>query len=237
MELTSPLRVKNCQWKWCSNAIPSHEKLLRKHVIKHSVAALCSKCSSLIETDFHILFSCNLVRNVWKILNLDLAWAWRNATSHVVLWSSLVSHQDNFPPDFVAGPWFGGNYGVLGMDDSQVVFHKACLSAPNFSLAGDSVKINDFPNQLYRIVHLEMLVNSDSQAVFRKPCLSAPNFSQAGNFIQSIWTSLGSSNSSNPPDPLKFNTPLICLSSALLHAQQRPQDFDSSSLSHFSVST
>lgn len=116
MELTSPLRVKNCQWRWCSNAIPSHEKLLRKHVIKHSVAALCSKCSSLIETDFHILFSCNLVRNVWKILNLDLAWAWRNATSHVVLWSSLVSHQDNFPPDFVAGPWFGGNYGVLGMD-------------------------------------------------------------------------------------------------------------------------
>lgn len=54
--------VKNFLWKLCSNALPTKDLLLRRHIVSDST---CPMCLTNPEIAWHMLWSCPAVVSVW----------------------------------------------------------------------------------------------------------------------------------------------------------------------------
>lgn len=54
----------------------------------------CLICHSVAETDVHLLFQCAETKKVWKVLDMDLKWAWQGVALCAGLW--LVNHKEQF---------------------------------------------------------------------------------------------------------------------------------------------
>lgn len=78
--------------------MPTRAELLCRYALKSPSQAVCLGCNKAFETDFHVLFSCDVAWKFWMLPGLDLDWTWKNASSCLEVWTSLVNLHNRLPP-------------------------------------------------------------------------------------------------------------------------------------------
>ncbi|GJR77917.1 RNA-directed DNA polymerase, eukaryota [Tanacetum coccineum] len=112
-----PIKVNTFAWKVMTNSIPTRFNLSRRGIDIQSIA--CGNCNSGVETDYHLFFSCDLAKDItrlilrwWEVPEVDFEsyGHWRNWLVNVrlppknkymfegvfyVLWWTLWSFRNN----------------------------------------------------------------------------------------------------------------------------------------------
>ncbi|KAL8492154.1 hypothetical protein ACS0TY_023692 [Phlomoides rotata] len=62
-QVDAPPKIKQCVWRVVSGSLPTTNELVRRHF---HIDAVCAMCSSKEESDWHVFFGCQYVRECWR---------------------------------------------------------------------------------------------------------------------------------------------------------------------------
>lgn len=87
----TPPKVRNSQWRACSNILPTRDNLCKKKV---QLGLLCVVCKQQSETVSHILWECPFARNVWALVRGKIQKSSAHASDFFTLTRTMLKTQE-----------------------------------------------------------------------------------------------------------------------------------------------